>query len=780
MHYQLWVWETEKVEDILIPPKATMEALIEPADSVTPVPDASTESIQVTNISTEAQEDEGNAAAPSSETIVEPVAMSASLFDEQGDGEEGFLVGDSGWSCSLCTLINDNSEVTCAVCGTRRDTETAETETAGWWCPVCTLINPLSNITCSACATARPADATTTASSISAPETVAASPIVSAAVASAESGLGDDGTERRPITPVPPTAIGGGSDASNNTGKGGNGATDGGPSGSIAFDELRIVATGKLTNHARFETRLESTLLNKRIMLTPLQVHYRIAQWTKDCDDALLEYLNNPVNQQKNSDYALAFTLPKNYLAYRGAVLNRMNMLDIIIRVQLIEAFNKTLEHLLPLVDLSNDDAFSVGAMIRKSNRYLLLKLKQPLLKKTISATEVSGGGEIPVSLVLSNYKALTSREKEEKDPTTSQNCFVQAFHQLRKKDSMVYRNSNERVFTITFADESGIDAGGVFREGMSRIVEDLFSVDFNLLLLCPNGQDDVHTSMDKFVPNPKHNGPLALEMFEFIGKLMSTSIRAKLCLPFAFPPLIWKKLVGDEVTPFDLMEVDMISFRQLDEIEHCDTDVHDLVTDQEGFARRFENNLCFAYLGSDKELHELLPLGFSKEVTFENRLEYVQLVRHARLKEFDLQIEAMARGMALVIPARALLLFSAAQMEELVCGSPVINLDLWQEMTDISGVSPQTVKLFWQVMRSLTPKEHSGFIRFAWGRSRLPTRREDFSTRMRLTNGGRAAMPVSHTCFFSIELPEYRTEEEMRHGLLTAIYYGVGGILNG
>jgi hypothetical protein len=49
----------------------------------------------------------------------------------------------------------------------------------------------------------------------------------------------------------------------------------------------------------------------------------------------------------------------------------------------------------------------------------------------------------------------------------------------------------------------------------------------------------------------------------------------------------------------------------------------------------------------------------------------------------------------------------------------------------------------------------------------------------MSLTNAGDAKLPVSHTCFFSVELPAYSTEEEMRHGLLTAIHYGVGGVLN-
>lgn len=39
---------------------------------------------------------------------------------------------------------------------------------------------------------------------------------------------------------------------------------------------------------------------------------------------------------------------------------------------------------------------------------------------------------------------------------------------------------------------EDGVDAGGVFREGMSRMVEDLFSPDFDLLIQCPNGRQAV------------------------------------------------------------------------------------------------------------------------------------------------------------------------------------------------------------------------------------------------------------------------------------------------
>ena len=545
-------------------------------------------------------------------------------------------------------------------------------------------------------------------------------------------------------------------------------------------DCIKIFAKAKLENQAKFETRLEAAILSKGQIMTPLQVHHRVSCWTKQSDEALLSYLNR--RGASKSDSSVSFALPKHYLMYEGEILSRLSMLDIIIRTQLIEAFNKQLETLLPLIDLGSDDPCSLGAVLRRSNKYLLNKIKQPLLDRAISSSAAKGNeAGIPATLVLDNFKAFTSREAGETDIATSANCFVQAFKQLHRKESVVFRHcfSSDRVFQITFADESGIDAGGVFREGVSRIIEDLFSENFNLLLLCPNGKQAVYASMDKFLPNPKHCGPLALEMFQFIGKLMAMSIRVKLCLPFEFPSLIWKKIVGEEVRKSDLVEIDAISAKLLDDIENCHLDGDDPVTDGDAFVRRFSNKLRFTYIGSDGVERDVCLHGSSKEVSFENRLEYVNLVRNARLNEFNLQVAAMGKGMGEVVPMRALLLFSGEQLAELVCGNPRIDIDLWKAHTD-SSVSPALTKLFWKVMESLSPVEQAGFIRFAWGRSRLPSRKEDFTTRMKLVSGGRSALPVSHTCFFSVELPSYTSEEEMKHGLLTAIHFGVGGILNG
>lgn len=564
---------------------------------------------------------------------------------------------------------------------------------------------------------------------------------------------------------------------------------------------------------SRYEIRLEAALASEGCTLTPIQSLSHLSSWTRESDDALLEYLNNPEGGQQIK-LPWSTVIPLSFLRYQGQLLQRYSMLEIFMRSQFITLFNEYVVHLLPYVDLSNDDPMSLGAKIRRFNRYIYLQEKTPFLDKAISATQIKQSGnvngtEIPAKLILNNAKAFQARDLAEQhhreqlqqgyrslqDLTKLDNCFVQAFTQFKDKDSAIYRyqsfqvNGGNRSFEVSFVGESGVDAGGVFREGLSRIVEDLFSNFFPLLTLCPNGQNNLHTGMDKFLPNSDYvDSKVALNMFNFIGKLMAMSIRMKLSLSFDFPLLIWKKIVGEDVTTNDLKEIDQLTWKLLDEIEHCDQSPDEiegspLIINQEQFYEKYQGKLKFVYRPSSNDpskQKELFPGGTSKEVTFDNRCEYCNLVRAAKINEFNEQIDAMKNGMEEVIPLNALILFSAKQLEELVCGNPNISIDYWKQHTEVSsGVSRKTVSLFWKVIESLTPQEQAGLIRFAWGRSRLPTRSEDFTMKMKLQRGGRASLPVSHTCFFSIELPDYQTEEEMRHGLRTAIHYGVGGVLN-
>lgn len=299
-------------------------------------------------------------------------------------------------------------------------------------------------------------------------------------------------------------------------------------------DVVEISFRGSYTREQKFEIRLVKAMLNR--LPLPVTVRKSLSQWNEQFDTVLLEHLSIT---RLVSDQRFVPLIPKQtFILLQATAFTDLTLWDVYIRSQLFKTVNSIIESLLPSLNLLNTDERSIGSMVRRYNKYIFLSVKQPILETAIEVSTINGGVGLPATLLLSNYKSIASKQNKQVDPTNSQNCFIQAFDQLFKKDSKVYKHifSSDRVFQISFEDESGIDAGGVFREGMSRIVEDLFSEEFTLLFLCPNGKHQVHINTDKFIPNPKHNAPLHLHMFEFIGKLMGVSLRGSastLYIPF-------------------------------------------------------------------------------------------------------------------------------------------------------------------------------------------------------------------------------------------------------
>lgn len=66
------------------------------------------------------------------------------------------------------------------------------------------------------------------------------------------------------------------------------------------------------------------------------------------------------------------------------------------------------------------------------------------------------------------------------------------------------------------------------------------------------------------------------------------------------------------------------------------------------------------------------------------------------------------------------------------VCGSPDIPLHLLKSVATYKGVEPSAslIQWFWEVMESFSNTERSLFLRFVWGRTRLPRTIADFRGR--------------------------------------------------
>ena len=240
----------------------------------------------------------------------------------------------------------------------------------------------------------------------------------------------------------------------------------------------------------------------------------------------------------------------------------------------MIQNFNIAINEVVGLVDICDADAASLGSMLRGLNTIILESVKAPKLQQAMELTAGSGGNSTTV--ILDNYLASKSIQSNHRTIETSQCIFVQAFNALHKKPSHVLRSvwDGDRVFQVTFRGESGSDAGGVFREGMSRMVEDLFSDTIDLFKKAPNALHDINLNRDKFVVNPAYDvgqNHIGKGMYEFVGKLMGISLRTNLSLPFLLSSVVWKGLCGIKAGVEDLNEIDSLLVKYLEEIKICD-----------------------------------------------------------------------------------------------------------------------------------------------------------------------------------------------------------------
>ena len=136
------------------------------------------------------------------------------------------------------------------------------------------------------------------------------------------------------------------------------------------------------------------------------------------------------------------------------------------------------------------------------------------------------------------------------------------------------------------------------------------------------------------------------------------------------------------------------------------------------------------------------------------------------------------------MVPIQALALFSGAELEVLVAGEPAVDIALLRRRTQYEGYTAESpvVASFWRVMETFTAGELAHYVRFVWGRSRLPPTGATWTHKHTVARADRGdgALPFGQTCFFKVQLPAYSSDERMRWGLLTAIYFGSSGILSG
>eukprot|EP01050_Picozoa_sp_SAG11_P011254 SAG11_NODE_1179_length_5597_cov_3.257184_2_plen_591_part_00 len=325
------------------------------------------------------------------------------------------------------------------------------------------------------------------------------------------------------------------------------------------------------------------------------------------------------------------------------------------------------------------------------------------------------------------------------------------------------------KPFQIKFVGEEGIDQGGLTREFYTALTHAF--VDPSPALFTHSADSDYTYQINPLSGiNPEH-----LQYFELLGKVIAKSIFDGVQLDVHFSPAFYKVLLNLPLGFADLESVDMELHKSLQYL-------HDNLID--------DQCLCLYFTASYDEFgvaheDELKPGGAEIEVTDANKDEFIDLKTKWRLeRRVEQQMEAVRRGFYQIMPEREIspIGFDDRELELIMCGIPKIDIADWRANCEYkSGFknSDKVVQMFWKVIDEWDDELRCAVLRFVTGTPKVPV--EGFAA-LKGTGGAVKKfciqkvqwdverLPQAATCFNTLYLPPYKTEDQLKDKLEFAI----------
>jgi len=136
-----------------------------------------------------------------------------------------------------------------------------------------------------------------------------------------------------------------------------------------------------------------------------------------------------------------------------------------------------------------------------------------------------------------------------------------------------------------------------------------------------------------------------------------------------------------------------------------------------------------------------------------------------------------IAEGMEIIIPKTIVNILSWEEVEIRAAGNKTTDVEKLKSITEYRNCTEQSkvVKMFWNVMSRMSEEDKTLYLKFVWGRQRLPSDCSNLRYNHRIAlieYWDKEALPESHTCFFAVDLPDYESEEILEKKLLISIRF--------
>jgi len=269
------------------------------------------------------------------------------------------------------------------------------------------------------------------------------------------------------------------------------------------------------------------------------------------------------------------------------------------------------------------------------------------------------------------------------------------------------------------------------------------------------------------------------LVYYRFLGRVMGKALFDGQLVVGHMVQYMYKHILGWPITLKDIESLDEEYYNNLRQLQQ----LHDNGEDLSMLCLDF--SMMQEIMGA-KEVVELVEGGKDIDVTNENFPEYLEAcLKYRMLDRVKPQLNELLLGFFDVVPEPLLTVFDFQELELLMCGLPVIDMEDWKEHTEYSGEYEKlrgdnpTCQWFWEVVEGFDQEMKARLLQFVTGTSGVPSRGfgvlqgNDGTIRkftIHAVSVDICLYPRAHTCFNRIDLPMYETKEELQDRLKLAV----------
>uniref|UniRef100_A0A1A7Z2G3 E3 ubiquitin-protein ligase n=1 Tax=Iconisemion striatum TaxID=60296 RepID=A0A1A7Z2G3_9TELE len=340
------------------------------------------------------------------------------------------------------------------------------------------------------------------------------------------------------------------------------------------------------------------------------------------------------------------------------------------------------------------------------------------------------------------------------------QTLFEDSFQQIMALKPYDLRR---RLYVI-FRGEEGLDYGGLAREWFFLLSHEVLNPMYCLFEYAGKSNYCLQINPASAI-NPDH-----LSYFCFIGRFIAMALFHGKFIDTGFSLPFYKRMLNKKLILKDLESIDPEFYNSLiwirdNNIEECGLEM---------------------YFSVDMEIlgkitsHDLKPDGANILVTEENKEEYISLMAEWRFSRgVEGQTKAFLDGFNEVVPLQWLQYFDEKELEVMLCGMQEVDLQDWQRNTVYRHYTRNSKQIiwFWQLVKEVDNEVRLRLMQFVTGTCRLPL--GGFAELMGSNGpqkfciekvGKDTWLPRSHTCFNRLDLPPYKSYEQLKEKLLFAI----------